>query len=104
MAIEEHISDDMSSRRNLAGGQRGGSWSASRVALLVAFTSAVALTVGLLVGRFAIDRDGDDDGEGVFLAGVPARLMQEEDPNIAQKIMDGIDPARIEENLRWVWQ
>ena len=98
LAIEEQHMDDMNSRTQLARGRRARPWSSSRVALVVAVTSALTLTVGLLVGRFAISR-GDDRQDGVFLAGVPERLMEAEDPDVAQKIIDGIDHARIEENL-----
>ncbi|GFR57999.1 N-acetylated-alpha-linked acidic dipeptidase 2-like [Elysia marginata] len=104
MAFEDHPSEDMNSRVHLARSRSGSPWSPSRVVILVVVTSALALTLGLLLGRFAISRGDDDDdendGEGVFLSGAPARLMEPEDPGIAQKIMDGIDPARIEENLR----
>ncbi|KAK3702732.1 hypothetical protein RRG08_042717 [Elysia crispata] len=74
------------------------SWNTPRIAILATVTSALTLTLGLLVGRFAISRGGHQNG--VFLAGAPARLMDTEDLDVASKIMDGIDPARVEENLR----
>ncbi|GFO49278.1 N-acetylated-alpha-linked acidic dipeptidase 2 [Plakobranchus ocellatus] len=100
MSIDDG-SDVNTSRSYLASPARRSNCSTSRVTLLVIVTSALTLTAGLLLGRFAIPRD-DDDESGVFLPGAPERLMESGDSDVAQKILDGIEAGKIEENLRLI--
>ncbi|GFO49279.1 N-acetylated-alpha-linked acidic dipeptidase 2-like [Plakobranchus ocellatus] len=94
-------SDVNTSRSHLVSPARPFNCSTSRVTLLIIVTSALTLTAGLLLGRFAIPRD-DDDEVGVFLLGAPQTLMESGDLDVAQKILDGIEAGKIEENLRLI--
>ncbi|CAL1542368.1 unnamed protein product [Lymnaea stagnalis] len=67
------------------------------VAILLA--AVVGLAIGLLVGKFAICDDEDEDRDGVFLPGVPQGLVSDADPSVSKLIMDGIDSKRIEDYL-----
>ncbi|XP_059147924.1 putative N-acetylated-alpha-linked acidic dipeptidase [Physella acuta] len=73
-----------------------------RVVQIVILVAALVLglAIGLLVGTFAIGQEQD----GLYLSGVPAGLVSDADPAIAQKIIDGIQASRIEENLRLLSQ
>ncbi|GFO17324.1 N-acetylated-alpha-linked acidic dipeptidase 2 [Plakobranchus ocellatus] len=97
----EDGSDVNTSRSHLVSPARPFNCSTSRVTLLIIVTSALTLTAGLLLGRSAIPRD-DDDESGVFLPGAPQRLMESGDLDVAQKILDGIETGKIEENLRLI--
>ncbi|XP_051901141.1 aminopeptidase NAALADL1 [Pristis pectinata] len=63
-----------------------------KVWLISVLVGAAALTVGLLLGHFAIPKDGGTE------QGAP--LAQDIDEELIQSFMDGIDVQRIEEDLR----
>ncbi|KAH9494447.1 Glutamate carboxypeptidase 2, partial [Bulinus truncatus] len=69
-----------------------------RLALFLLLAAVIGLAIGLLVGKFALC--DEEDREGVFLPGVPDRLVSDEDLDISDLIMKAIDPAKIESNLR----
>ncbi|KAH9494444.1 Glutamate carboxypeptidase 2 [Bulinus truncatus] len=69
-----------------------------RLALILLLAAVIGLAIGLLVGKFALC--DEEDREGVFLPGVPDRLVSDEDLDISDLIMKAIDPAKIESNLR----
>lgn len=85
---------------------------------LFAIIAVVALVcgfvIGILIGRFAIDRGEESAGyspsqtecstpppqDGVFLPGVSRALIQDGDPAITDKIIKMMNPQNIRENLR----
>ncbi|XP_072102015.1 aminopeptidase NAALADL1 [Mobula birostris] len=62
-----------------------------KVWIITGLLAVVCLTIGLLLGHFAIPKDGDTGGEGP---------TQDIDEQLIQSFMDQIDPQKIKENLR----
>lgn len=68
----------------------------TRLLLLVAVSLVAGFVVGILIGRYAI-HDGDHSSPVTEFS---EPLVRDADPSISKKIIDAIDPARIEANLR----
>ncbi|XP_064600785.1 uncharacterized protein LOC135466961 [Liolophura sinensis] len=83
-------------------------------AIIAVVALIVGFVIGILIGRFAIDRGEGSEGnsrspaecstppfqDGVFLPGVPQALIQDGDPRITDSIIKLMDPENIRENLR----
>lgn len=78
----------------------GSSMSRTRLVIVLVLAVGIGFMIGILIGKFAIC--DETTREGVYLPGAPENLVSEADPSISKKIMDAIEPARIEANLRWV--
>lgn len=62
-----------------------------------------AFIIGILIGRYATCPDKEtDDRDGVFLEGVPEKLMEDEDPGVSEVLIQGMSADNIRENLRYV--
>ncbi|CAL1543996.1 unnamed protein product [Lymnaea stagnalis] len=96
---QENITYLSGSRDEIIGYKRGVGISKVQLAAVVFVLTAAGLGVGLLVGKFGICQP-EDKNDGDVKSRVLDRLVSEADPTISQLIMDGIDPHRIEENLR----
>ncbi|CAG5115468.1 unnamed protein product, partial [Candidula unifasciata] len=72
--------------------------SKTRLAIVLALAVGIGFMIGILIGTYAICDEVTRDG--LYLPGAPDNLVSEADPSISKKIMDAIDPARIEANLR----
>ena len=77
-----------------------------RCVLIVGVILAVcAFIIGILLGRFAACPSDNQDqsdvkGNGVFLANVPKRLMEDADPTISEEVIQGMKAENIRSNLK----
>ncbi|BFZ07500.1 hypothetical protein BsWGS_10539 [Bradybaena similaris] len=72
--------------------------STTRLLLLVAVSLVAGFVVGILIGRYALQ----DEDHSSSVPDFSEPLVRDADPSISKKIIDAIDPARIEANLRYL--
>ncbi|CAG5118525.1 unnamed protein product, partial [Candidula unifasciata] len=73
--------------------------SKTRLLLLLAASLVVGFVAGILIGRYATQNEDHSPPE---IPDVSLPLVRDADPTISKKILDAIDPARIEANLRYL--
>uniref|UniRef100_A0A0B7B9R7 Peptidase M28 domain-containing protein n=1 Tax=Arion vulgaris TaxID=1028688 RepID=A0A0B7B9R7_9EUPU len=73
-----------------------------RLFIFLLIAIVIGFIVGILVGKFAIN-DEQQNNE-VVVSEEFQHILSDADPSISQQIIDAIDPARIEANLRYLSQ
>ena len=94
MMEEYESTDDFFGKRKMVASRK-------RLCLGIGVAILVGFIIGILIGRFGTCPDNEPPvRNGAFLDGVDQAIIQDEDPDIANIIMNEIDSDRIRDNLR----
>lgn len=69
------------------------------ICIVVSLLAGLVLVIGIVIGRFGIC-PVDFNGDGVFLPGVPAAIIQEADSTISGEILNAIKAENIRQYLK----